>query len=237
MATAGGLVDDALTEIGVRAAGETLPSSEAQDGLRLLNRMVDSWAAERLTIYTITRTAWTITASDGQYTVGASANVAVARPVYIDHVNFIDTSTDPDKEYPLVKLTEDAWAGIQLKALTATYPQCWYYNPTYPNGTLDLWPVPTSSTLTGALYAPAAVGQFSGLTTTVSLPPGYELALVKNLALQLCPQYGRKADADLIEQARQSKETIKRANKRISDLTLDAGALIGGHSNYNIYQN
>ena len=228
MATALNLIESALTEIGVRAAGETLPADEASDGLVSLNRMIDQWAAERLTIHTVTRTTWTITASDGQYTVGTGANVNVARPVYVDHVNFLDTATDPDTEYPLVPFTEDAWAGVRLKAATAVYPSNYYYNPTHPTGTLDLWPVPTSTTLTGAFYAPTAVAQFAALTTSVSLPPGYERALLKNLAVELLPSYGRQPDPLLIEQARDAKAVIKRANKRPMDLSLDAAALISG---------
>lgn len=236
MATAADLIDAALTEIGVRAAGETLSAAEASEGLSTLNRMLDSWAAERLAIYTISRTTWTITASDGSYTVGTGANVNRARPVSVDHVNYIDTSTDPDTEYPLAKLTEDAYAGITLKALTSETPQAWYYNPTYPTGTLELWPVPTSSTLQGVMYAPTAVAQFTALTTAVSVPPGYERAIIKNLALELAPSYGKKVDAALAIQAQEAKATIKRANKRLADLTIDPAALIGSQSGYDIYQ-
>lgn len=229
MATASEVIASSLKELGVLGAGETLPAEDASEGLIALNRLIDHWAAERLQIYTVTRTTWTIVASDGSYTVGSSADVNVARPVFIDRVNFINTSTDPDTEYPLRQLTEDAYAGIALKALTGVFPQAWYYNPTYPTGTLTLWPVPTSATLQGALYAPAAVAQFAALTTSVSLPPGYERMLVKNLALELLPSYSRQPDPVLVAQAREAKETVKRVNRRPMDLSFDAGALGHGY--------
>lgn len=236
MATARDIIDGALTELGVRAAGETLAAADASEGLLSLNRMLDAWAAERLMIHTVTRTTWTISANDGQYTVGTGANVNRARPMTVDHVAVIDTDTDPDTESPLGKLTDDGWAAVSQKAQTSDTPQVWYYNPTYPTGTLDLWPIPTSSTLTGVMYAPTAVTQFTDLTTAVSVPPGYERALVKNLAVELAPAYGRKVDAVLAIQAQEAKAVIKRANNRLSDLSIDPAALIGSMPGYDIMQ-
>ena len=239
MATAADLIRASLREIGVLAAGEAGAGDDLTDGLDTLNRMLDQWAAERLMIYTFTRTTWTITASDGRYSVGASGDVNVARPTYIHRVNFIDTSTDPDTEYPLQPHTEDSWAAVRLKAQTSNYPTSFYYNPTFPTGTLDLWPVPTATTLTGALYAPQAVAQLAALTTSVALPPGYSEAIVKNLALKLLPSYERQPNPLLVEQARNAVGILKRVNKRLSDAQLDAAALIGGHrgrGSYSIYQ-
>ena len=224
MATFGDIVDAALSDLGVRAAGEVLTASESADGLVALNDLRDQWETERLAIYTVTRTTWTISANDGEYTVGSGANVNVARPVFVDHVNFIDTSTTPDTEYPLKKWELADYAAQPQKALTSTFPQAWYYNPTYPTGTLTLWPVPTSSTLEGAIYTPVAVASFASLSTTVSLPPGYKRALVKNLALELAPSYlGREGPSPLlIQQARESKAAIKRANQRAVELSFES---------------
>jgi hypothetical protein len=235
MATAGDVVSAALRELGVLAAGETATADDSADGLSALNRLIDQWAAERLRIYTVTRTVWTLTSGTGQYAVGPGLAVNVVRPVYVDHVNFQDTSTSPDTEYPLDKLTEDAWAGIRYKAQTSTFPTSWYYNPTYTAGALDLWPVPTSTTLQGVLYAPAAVAQFAALTTAVSLPPGYEEMLVTALAIRLSPSYGRRVSPELREAAQEAEAVVKRANVRLSDLSVDAGALIqGGRGSYDI---
>jgi len=235
MATAGDVIKSALKEIGVLAAGETPTADDSIDGLATLNRLVDKWAAERLAIHTITRTEWTITSGTGQYSVASGQVVNVARPVFIDHVNFQDTSLSTTTELPLNSLTDDAWAGIRLKTQEATYPSDWYYNPTYPYGTIDLWPVPTSATLEGVLYAPAAVSQFAALTTAVSLPPGYEEMLVTNLALRLAPTYGAQVHPELKDRARDSLATVKRSNTRLMDMSLDAAALIGcGPSGYDI---
>lgn len=228
------LINPALSEIGVRSAGETLPADIGADALAALNRMMDAWATERLTIPNIVRTTWTISANDGDYTVGTGANINIARPVFVDHVNFIETSANPDVELPLQKLTEAGYAGIVSKAQTSVYPLAWYYNPTVATGTLILWPTPTSSTLQGAIYVPTAVAQFASLAATITLPNGYQRAIVKNLAVDLAPSFSRQVDPELKAQARESKADIKRANKRDADLSFEAGALVnngGGHYN------
>jgi len=228
------VVNAALKEIGVLAIGETATADDSIDALATLNRLLDQWAAERLQIHTVTRTLWTITTGVGTYAVASGSVVNVARPVYIDHVNFVDTSATPDLEQALNPLTEDAYSRIAQKALTSPFPTCWYYNPTYPTGTLELWPVPTSTTIQGVLYAPAAVVAFAALTTTVALPPGYERMIIKNLAMELSPSYGRAADQVLMQQAVESKEVVKRSNRRLMDLSVDAGALLQGRGTYDI---
>jgi len=228
MATVRDVITTALKEIGVLAAGETATADDAADGFAMLNRLIDQKAAERLFIYTVTRTTWTIVSGTGTYTVGTGGTVNVARPVIIEHISFQDTSTSPDTEYPLHELTENAWAALRFKDQTDTLPVSYYYNPTFPLGTLKLWPAPTSATLEGVIYHPQAVTQFAGLTTSISLPPGYEEFLVTNLAVRMTSTYGRALDPMLLQRAREAEGIIKRANKRLVDLTFDAGALIGG---------
>jgi hypothetical protein len=162
------------------------------------------------------------------FTFGPVYTAQLVRPQFIDHVTYQDTDLDPVQEYPMQPLTDDAWAAIPQKDLTNTIPTSWYYNPTYPNGTIYLWPVPTSTSLEGVIYAPTAITQFSTLTENVSLPPGYPRMLVSNLALELCPDYQITPHPALIDQARDSKAAVKRANKRPMDMSFDGGALVQG---------
>lgn len=231
MAEVRAIVTAALRELGVLAAGEVATADEANSGLEELNRLVDQWAGEQLLIHRITRTTWTLVSGTQVYTVGAGGTVNVARPVFIDHVNFIDTSTDPDTEYQLTPLTDDAWAALAQKALTATKPSNWFYNPTFPTGTLTLWPTPTNSGLQGALYAPQQVAEFASLDEVISLPPGYRRMLVKNLARDLAPSFDRQIHPQLSEQAIESKATVKRNNYRLSDLSFDPAVTGGGAYN------
>src|SRR5262245_30651869 len=229
MATVLTILTTALQELNVLAEAEQPSAAQGADGLAAFNRMVDTMAAERLQIYTVTRTTWTIVSGTAAYTVGLTGSANVARPVFVQSINFVDTSVSPNIEYTLSMLTDDGYAGIPMKTQTSTYPTSAYYNPTYPLATLTLWPVPTSTTLLGVIYAPAAIAQFATLATTVALPPGYEEMLVKNLAVRLAPSYGRQIDGNLFEQAKESKAIVKRSNTRLMDLCVDPGALVQGY--------
>ena len=238
MATVQDLVTRSLKELGVLSEGDTPTAAAALDALEALNSLVDQWKAERLEIYSITRTTWTIVSGTGAYTLGTGGTINVARPVYVENVAYQDTSPTLTTEYPMSSLTDDAYQGLVLKTETSPFPQAWYLNPTYPLSTLTLWPTPTSSTLQGVLYAPAAVQNFAGLSTTVDLPPAYSRMLVKNLALELAPSYlyERPPNPLLMEQARDSKAAVKRSNQRLQDLQFPADALIGtSHGSWSIY--
>jgi len=236
VATVNDLIEASLREINVLAAGEVMPAEDAIDGLAALNRLRDKWAAERLMIYTTTRTTWTIVASTGQYTVGTGGDVNIVRPNFLDRVGYIDTAQSPDLERILPRHTEASYAGIEQKEDDSTYPTSWYYNPTFTSslGTLDFFPVPTGSTLEGVLYSPTAIATLAG-TDTVTLPPGYEQMIVKTLALELVPSYGKQPHPMLVQQAQDAMAVVKRSNERMRDLRIDSGALIGaGAHGYDI---
>lgn len=230
--TARDLVTAAAKDLGFIAEGETLTAAASSDGLDALNRILDQLKAEKLAIYTVTRTTWTLVSGTQNYTVGSGGTVNVARPVFVERVGYIETSTDPDTEVPLVMFTEDGWRGVVQKAATSIQPTNGYYNPTYPLGTLSLWPVPTSSTLLGVLYAPAALSEFSTLSTAVSLPPGYRELLVTSLAVRLAKPFGRPVTADMLLARSAAEAIVKRANFRPQDLSFDP-AVVGG-SGYSI---
>ena len=113
-------------------------------------------------------------------------------------------------------------------------PQAAYYNrPTATLGTIYFWPQP-SQDLTVALYLPNAIVQFSGLNEEVTLAPAYYMALRFNLAALLYPEYGITPRADVIKEAAESLAALKRANTRLSDMSLDP-ALMGCRAPYNIF--
>ena len=236
MADVRDVVTDALREIGVLAAGEVASAEDALSGLSALNRLIDQWKTEELTIYQTNRSTWTIVSGTQQYTLGLGGTINIPRPVFIDHIHFEDQSPAKPIEYQMNPLTDDAWSRLPIRTITAPFPTSWYYNPTYPLGTVELWPVPTSATLLGVIYAPAAVSEFTDLSTLISLPPGYRRMLVKNLAMEMAPSYTRPTSGELQLQASDSKAAVKRSNKRLMDMQIEAAALgmSKGKFRYNI---
>jgi hypothetical protein len=234
-ATAQTIINQALTELNVLAEGEAPTNDASIDALQLLNQLIDGWKAQRLQIHTITRSTWTITSGTGQYTFGASGDVTT-RPVIMDHVGYIDTSPSPDHETIVRLITEAEWAGISEKAQTSDTPSVAYYNPVFPQATLDYWPVPSSTTLSGVAYYPDPVGELSALSTSLSVPPGYQRMMVKNLAMELCPSYSKQPSVLLVRQAMDSLDTVKRANWQPRDLSFDPAITPSGRRSYDIKQ-
>jgi hypothetical protein len=228
------ILEPALRELGVLAEGEAATAGQSKDALAGLNNLLDQYALERLAMYIITRTLQAITANDGTYTIGASGDIVIARPVYLDRVTVIDTAQDPDLEVPLAKLTEREYQDVSQKARTAGRPAAFYYNPTFPNGTLNLLPVPTDSDLSMGIYAWTPVAEFATAEETISLPPGYRRMLVKNLAVELGPQFSRQIGRDLTMQAVDSKAAVRHANVRFVRTRFSADVPGVGGSGYDI---
>jgi hypothetical protein len=220
--TAGDLISSALQRLGVVGADKAAEADDLETGRLRLNDLVDSWATERLAIYTISRTTFSLVNGQQTYTVGTGGDVNVARPVFIERVGLVDTSTTPATETSLGDpMTDWEYQSIPQKTLSGTYPNRVYYNPTYPStgyGTLTFFPIPTAASLQGVLYAPAAVAEFAALTTPIYVPPGYRRALRDNLALELSADFDAPVSPGLVQSATESKANLKRINVRLVDL-------------------
>lgn len=227
------LVKEALRELGAIDSDETPATSDARTAFDSLNALIDQWKAEQRYIYQVTRTVWTIVSGTAAYTVGVGGTISISRPdtaAMIDRVNFLETSTDPDQEHLLDMMTDDIWSRVAQKALTSALPSKWHYNPTLTSsayGTLTLWPVPTSTTLQGVFYAPQPISEATSLSATVALPSGYRRMIVTNLAVEIASKFGRTVDASLAQRAENAKETVKRSNKRLREMTIDGAMLLG----------
>jgi len=227
------LIAASLKRIGVLDAAEAPSPADQADALLRLNDLIDGWATERLTIYTQTRTTWNLVASQASYTVGIGGDVNIARPVFIENLRFQDTTQTPALEMYLAPLTDDAYAAIPQKGLTATYPTSYYYNPTYPFGTVTFWMIPNVSYLQGVIYAATAVTEL-GLNDTIALPPGYRRFLRDSLAVEIAPEFDVQPSQTLVMAAMEAKANIKRANIRLRDLHVDP-ILRPRQTAYNIY--
>lgn len=236
--TAQDLITTSLKRIAICGAGQTPSAEDSADALLRLNALLDSWATERLFIPCIVRSTWTIVSGTAAYTVGSGGTVNIARPVYVQNINFQDTSMSTTTEMPLGMLTDQSYANVPQKTATSPYPTHAYWNPTYTStgfGTITFVPVPTSTTLQGVIYAPTTLTQISALTDTLTLQPGYRWMLTENLGVMLAPEFGVPVPPELRESAREAKSNIKRANTRLVEMATIEGYYFGGRGlGYNI---
>jgi hypothetical protein len=222
--TARDLIQHALQELGALATSEAVSNADAQASLIRLNSLLDAWQTERLTIYNLDRTAYTLVASQASYTIGPTVGAdwtCAVRPTFISHAGLLYAGSAPNVEIPMKMLTDDEYAAIRIKSVESTIPTWLYYNPTYPLGTVYLYPVPSDATAQMILYIPVPLTGGLTLDSVLTLPPAYEEAIRYNLAIRLGPMFGRPIDATVGMMAVESKATMKRSNPRVDDLRVD----------------
>lgn len=223
------LIKSSLRLIRVIAPGETPSSTEQSDALLVLNDMLDSWSNERCHIPAIIRTVNNLVGTQGTYTVGSGGDFNIARPLRLDNCGIIlNPSNSSTPELPVYVADANEFAAITLKTLVANFPRVVYYRPTFPLGTLDLWPIPNDSLPDLVLYSWVALANFATVNDSVSLAPGISRALRFNFALELAGEYGVEPNQFVIIEADKSKALVKEQNMQDPLLRADPALLYDG---------
>ena len=210
MATAQTIIDRSLRLIGAIASGASPTTAESNDGLTALNAMISSWQTEKLFVYAFVDTAFALSVGDASYTVGPAGNFALTpRPSKIEQC-FVRQS---DIDYAVELIDKARWYGIPDKTTTSDIPQYAYYEPSLTTGTLQLWPVPS---VANSLHIVTwtTLAELAALSTSITLPQGYERALAYNLAMEVASEYEKPVPDAVARIAMESKANIKRANIR-----------------------
>ncbi len=97
MSTAGDDINSALRLIGQLAEGETPSSETTTDALSALNSMIDSWSAERLSVYSTQDQTVTWPAGSSNESLGPSGSLGTPgtlhRPVILDDSTYFRDPT------------------------------------------------------------------------------------------------------------------------------------------------
>lgn len=226
------LVTASLRLIGAVAPGESVAASEATDGLSALNRMLGGWSTEGLLIHAQTQDTLTLVPGTATYTMGTGGTFNTARPQQILQAVLRTSSGSSATDYPLDLLTLDQWSAITQKSLEGSHPRSLYDDGAYPLRSLTVYPKPTAAH-TLVIFSLKALSEVSTLDSSISLPPGYDRALIYNLALELSPEYGKSVPDAVAMVATESKAGLKRMNLKPSYLRAD-DALVG-NGGFNIY--
>lgn len=225
----------------IAAIGEDLTGDESAYALRKLADLVDLWATNRLAIYRSQRAGpFNVVATTQSYTIGAGATWNVARPLWIDGAGvLIDGGATNPVELPVDVLTKRQWQQIPVKSTRSALPRRLWYDRAFAAGfgTIYLYPVPNVSTPDIILYLPIAVTEFATLAETVSLPPGYRMALISNLAVILKMGMG-PISPEVADLARSSLGQLKSGNlvEQMDPLECDPAVLGGGSPAFNYHE-
>jgi hypothetical protein len=214
------LVSASMKIIGALAPGESPAAAEAVDGLASLNRMLDSWSNEKLLVSNETKETFSLTGGTQTYTMGSSGAFNTVAPIQILQANILIGAT----EYPLRINSDNEWSIIQNKTVSSSIPTDLYPVYSYPLASLSLYPVPVAGSSI-IIYSWKQLTRISSLDTVLSMQPGFEEAIIYNLAIRLAPEYGRNLTADIVQIANDSKANVKRANNNPVYLRVDDGLL------------
>lgn len=194
---------------------EDIDNEQMNDALDLLNEMLNDWSAQRILNHLVTQESFSLSSGTASYAIGDGAIWDTDRPHDIVSGFIREGSTD----YPLDAMTRDDYNETWNKSSGAR-PTRFYYQPTYPNGTVWFDHAPTMS-LTAYLDLQKPVASITGLDTALSLPTEYYKAIRYNLAVLLCPEYGMDPSETVIINAGQSLDTLRALNAEHATAFLD----------------
>lgn len=230
MTTARDLIEQAMKKINVLGVGSTLTAEDAADGLSTLNNMISSWSVEGGFVYNDTRETFPLVNGQETYTIGSGGDFDTVKPYEIQAVYVTQGVTD----YPLTDFDQKQYALITQKDILGV-PNIFYFDNNFPLSNILLYPVP-SNTTSISIYSTKILTSFTGLTNDISLPAGYDHALIYNLAVELAPNYEKEASPTVQRIAGDSKAVVYASNAGQENDVLYVDRALVSTGGYNIYR-
>ena len=200
--TVGTLIRDALLDIGVISPIDRITAEMADDGLRKLNTLLQSWSVEKLLPYAPTLESFTLSTGVASYTWGSGGTWATTRPIEIVNMDV----TVAGVSSPVFEMQLNTYSNIPVKTTTGT-PERFYFAPEYPLAKVYLYPAPASTyALSVNSFKPFA--SYTDLTDVISLPDEYMAPLELNLAIFLAPQYDMQISQVFYAEAQKAKDVL-----------------------------
>lgn len=212
------LIKVALRHLGVLAESETPPADQAQDGLRALNDVLETWSNESLAVWGSSLDVFATVPGQATYTIGPGGNWNIDRPS--DIAGGYTTWQGVDFPFSLWSLAE--YEAVPIKTVPNAFPQRAVFINDSPLAQIILYPTPNMA-LAVHLDAPRILTQIPNVSTTLTLPPGYARALQYAVAVELAPSYG--SPRDLTSQARSTLALLKRTNRQSTAMVFDPALL------------
>jgi hypothetical protein len=225
MTTALDLFESAMGKIGVFAAGDTVSAEDSAVCLKRLNSLMTYLESEGVFNYATTRTTATLPANTTSRTIGPAMQFALIRPIKILRGSYSRVGTI---DYPLEPVSEQEYNSIYRKTtLGAIAPSVCFYDGGIPTGIVYFWPAPSESAEVH-LLTPATADVAVTSATVFNFPPGYQLMMEYNLAVEIAADFNRVPTAMVFSMAKESKRKLKRSNAQIPQMGIDAAIMRGG---------
>ena len=228
MTTARSIIKQSLRKGNIIGKGENLENEQAQDGLLALNNLLSSWSVEGGYVFTETRESFQSTGATS-YTIGTGGDFNTEKPYSINAMFARSSNID----YQLSNNDQKQYASISYKSIEGI-PTGYYFDNDYPLSNIFIFPIPNAS-YEIHIYSDKILEAFTSLDDDISLPAGYERALVYNLYLELAPEYSQQPPQNLMRLAGTSKKIVFKSNtKNENNIVVVDNALTINTDDFNI---
>ena len=162
-------VSDYIEEAYERCGLETRTGYDLKSAKRSLNLMLVEWANRGLNQWTIAQRTQTVTASDGEYSLGT------------DVIDILSLAVLRDSTYySLERISRDSYLAIPNKSQTGSPTQFFLDRQLTPN--LKIWPLPDNSTDDLYYDALTRMDDADAYTNTLEIPFRFYPCLAAGLA-------------------------------------------------------
>ena len=202
------IVESAMKQLGLVAAGEKVTGDELVDALDSLRGLLAQWATDRLYVHKATILTLPLTKGIGAYLIGKITGDCCEYELTCCG----EVLDRPDLPAEISHISDRAWLDDQEITMvrdlnnTASNVKIWYQMDN-PNWTFHVRE--SAKELKIKVYTlPYDLCDHDEL----HLPPQYERALITTLALEIAPMFGVEPSATLFRNQNQAITILKRAN-------------------------
>ena len=222
------LILSAMLEAAILGAGDKMSALEASWGLEKLQRLIDSYNAIREIIFNVGFNLFTMQASHNPHTIGPAGDfVTPIRPVKIVSASFILNSSGFPTDAP-INIRDNQWyAALPNKSLSTSISTDLYYDPAGPLGNCNFYPICNIANPVRLEFW-NSLPQAIDLVTQLGFVQGYWDLIVYNLAVRLCPSFGKEPSQALVAMAKESLSAIVVNNNEPPRIDTDNGTPSSG---------
>lgn len=224
MTTVADIINLSLKDVGVIGDGQTASAEVMNDSFTTLQQMLGLWQADNLNVYSRQVLSLTPTGATS-YTIGAGGNLNTVRPVSLTQVYY--SLSGIDYEVGLLPSIE-SYNDITIKNIQSI-PVAAYYEPTYPLGTLYIYPAPTTGTI--KVVTSSILPVFTSIADVISISPEYLMAIRLSLDELLSWVFQSPLRPDIAANAAKARRVIRRNASRAQIMNLPASVTGGWYYN------
>jgi hypothetical protein len=189
-------------------------------------------------LHSVKNITGTLTAGLNPHTIGDGGDIDLDRPIKIESVFVRKQNQSDPVDYHLAQVDNIGYQDFIQKSSSITYPNSFYYEPSYPLGKIYVYPV-NDSDLEIHLSVWLQLPKFESLVTETDMPAICENTLKYQLATDLAPSLGKSASVMrgtlIYDRLTEFMRQIKSVNQQRYETIVDS-ALLCNNYDFNIYR-